>query len=191
MTQIEKNKKTILTLLNKVSRPGMQELIEFIKKSDYFKAPASTKYHLSCEGGLAQHSLNVCKLFDKKCKDFKINITNESILLCGLLHDFCKVNFYLRKTKWVKTGDVWNEEEVWGFKETQPLGHGEKSVILLQNFIKLTLQEQVIIRWHMSIFELGESQRKYYYSGIEKFPECVLLFTADFESTHLLENINI
>ena len=188
---IEKNKKTILNLLTKVQRPGFKELIKFLEASDYFTAPASTKYHLCCDGGLAQHSLNVARLFDKKCKDFKINISNDSIILCGLLHDFCKIDFYKKNKKWVKEKGSWHEEEVWGFEETQPLGHGAKSVILLQNFIKLTLQEQTLIRWHMGFFELGQDEKKYYFSALKQFPETILLHTADWEATILLENKNI
>ena len=183
---IEKNKKTILGLLKTISRPGMESLIKFLEESDYFTAPASTRYHSSYEGGLAQHSLNVCKLFDKKCKDFKIDINNDSILICGLLHDLCKVNFYAKKKKWVKENNVWHEEEVWGVENKEPLGHGEKSVILLQNFIKLTLQEQCLIRWHMGPFDVTD--KKIYYDVINKFPECVLLFTSDYESTACLED---
>jgi len=182
---IEQNKKTILTLLSKVSRPGMKELVEFLNESDFFTAPASTKYHSSYEGGLAQHSLNVAKLFSKKCKDFKIDISNDSILICGLLHDFCKVNFYEKKKKWVKENDVWHEEEVWGVNNKEPLGHGEKSVILIQNFIKLSLQEQALIRWHMGPFDMND--KKSYYDVTNKFPEVVLLFTSDYESSIIIE----
>jgi len=187
--QIEKNKNLILSLLRKINRPGMDKLIKFLKESDFFTAPASTRYHLCCLGGLAQHSLNVTKLFDAKCKKFDVDIINDSILLCGLLHDFCKINLYIKANKWVKTKGKWNEEEVWSFKEQKPLGHGAKSVILIQNFINLTLQEQVLIRWHMGLFEIGHDERKYYFSAINKFPETVLIHTADWESTTMLDDI--
>lgn len=45
--------------LAKVDRPGVDKLLAYIRKSDFYTAPASTRFHLSCPNGLLQHSLNV------------------------------------------------------------------------------------------------------------------------------------
>ena len=84
----------ILQLLNGVNRIGIKRLISFLKKSDYFTAPCSTHYHLNISGGLAQHSLNVYHLFKEKNKRYNLKLSNDSVALCALLHDLCKIGFY-------------------------------------------------------------------------------------------------
>ena len=96
MTNIERFE----SLLQSVKRDGMENLLKFIRKSDFYTAPASTRYHLCCEGGLLQHSLNVYDLLDKKqkedgvWKDVLKDIPHESIVIVSLLHDLCKTYFY-------------------------------------------------------------------------------------------------
>lgn len=52
-------------LLTSVKREGMDRLLEFIRKSDFYKAPASTRFHSCHEGGLLEHSLNVYTCLSK------------------------------------------------------------------------------------------------------------------------------
>ncbi len=176
---VQKNRSTIIKLLREhANRKGMDNLIKWLDEKDFFLAPASTKYHLSQEGGLAQHSLNVYNLFNEKCKRYGINISDSSIIICGLFHDVCKVEFYYKK----------QNEPGYGVIELAPLGHGEKSVIMLQRFIDLTKREMMLIRWHMNMFDVSDTGRMSLKSAIKMYPEIVLLFTADYEASVMLEN---
>jgi HD superfamily phosphohydrolase YqeK len=189
-------KEKILKMLHTVEREGMDKLIDWLEKSDFFNAPASTKYHSNFEGGLAEHSLKVTELFEEKCKKFNNDISKDSVYICGLLHDVCKVNFYTKGLKNVKEGKKinyrgqevgnWIEKEVWEIKDTFPAGHGSKSVIILQNFIKLTQFEILAILYHMGLPEDYISKMAYS-QALELYPELILLHTSDEESTYMLE----
>ena len=181
---IEENKNILKTHLKKIDREGIKDLLVFLEKSDFYIAPCSTKYHLNIPGGLVYHSLNVFKLFKEKVERYKLELGFESIVICSLLHDICKVNFYkLNKEK--------NEKEPYVIDDQFPLGHGEKSVILLQKFINLTNKEIMIIRWHMSGFGdclYNSYHGRSYYKSIKICPEIIALFCADYEATVLLES---
>ena len=131
----------------------MDKLLNFLETSDFFTAPASTKFHLAYEGGLAEHSWNVYTIFNEKLKTYSLEFGKDSIALCGLLHDICKTNFYVRGKKNVKEDGKWIEKEVWMVKDSLPFGHGEKSVYLLQKYIELSDEEALTIRWHMGFTE--------------------------------------
>lgn len=89
-------KEKYLELLKTVKREGIDELINFLEKSDFFKAPASTRFHGDYEGGLVEHSIKVYEILKHKVENCiePINIPEESIIIIGLLHDICKTNFY-------------------------------------------------------------------------------------------------
>lgn len=183
----EKLKECIMDELKKVERPGMNELIEFLENSDFFTAPASTKYHSSHECGLAIHSWYVLKGFRRKVAGYELNVPEDSQTICALLHDICKVRTYKKEQKWRKDDKgKWEDYEAYVVDDQFPAGHGEKSVIILQKFIKLTDQEIMMIRWHMAGFEPSDNY-KYYNGAMDKYPEIVALIAADIESTYLLE----
>ena len=175
-------KEEIINLLKKVKRDGINDLIHMLQSTDFFTAPCSTKYHLAREEGLAEHSLNVYKLLKEKIERYKIDIPEESIIICGLLHDVCKINFYK------KTESGVNSE--WVIEDTLPLGHGEKSVMMIQDFIRLTNREKLAIRWHMVAFDAGihfNYPSGYAFRKASQDPLVVLLFTADYEASQILE----
>ena len=92
---IEENKKLFLDLVGSIERDGINELVAFLEKSDFFTAPASTRFHCSLPGGLALHSLNVYHMFEHKCKSepFKSilgDMPEDSRKIITLLHDVCK-----------------------------------------------------------------------------------------------------
>ena len=183
----------IITLLTQTKRSGISDLITYLcQDTDYFTAPASTKYHSNYEGGLAEHSLKVMELWDKKNELYKLNIPEESIVICALLHDLCKCNFYVKGKKNVKEGkkpdgrDNWVEKEVWDIDDKLPYGHGAKSVILLQQFIKLTEFEILAILHHMGLPETY-SDRSTYSTAVEKYPAIITLHTSDLEASYLFE----
>lgn len=178
---------TILELLKKVNRAGVEDLITFLMESDFFTAPASTKYHGNHDEGLAAHSLNVFKTFERKVKGYKLIVPEESVIIAGLLHDVCKVNFYAKEQKWRKDeNNKWESYESFGVKDEFPFGHGEKSVTILQDFIKLTDQEKMLIRWHMGAWEPQESRAKMS-EAMDIYPEIVLLQTSDQEVSRLID----
>lgn len=175
-----------IELLKNTNREGMDKLIEFIEKTDFFKAPASTKYHGAYEGGLLEHSLKVYELLKEKVKNssIEINTPDESLIIIALLHDICKVNFYKVDYRNAKNEfGEWEKVPYYTVDDTIPYGHGEKSVMMLTEYIKLTSEEKYCIRWHMGFTEpkelygtLGQAFKKY--------PTALLVHEADLEATY-------
>lgn len=175
-------------LLKKVDREGIDKLVEFLAKTDFYTAPASTRFHNNFEGGLAEHSLNVYK----ELKELTNGAWDEdTIIVVGLLHDICKVNNYkveMRNKKNPDTG-VWFQEPYYTTEDLMPLGHGEKSVMLIQEFIKLTKEELYAIRWHMGGYEPKENY-SYISAAYYKYPLAVYTHMADLKATYIDEKIN-
>ena len=184
---VEATKHEIISLLNKVNRDGIDRLIEFLEKTDFFTAPASTRFHSNYEGGLADHSLNVYK----ELKGLTGNEwPEETIIIVGLLHDICKVNNYkveMRNKKNPDTG-VWFQEPYYTTDDLMPLGHGEKSVMLISEFIRLTKEELYSIRWHMGGYEPKENY-SYISAAYYKYPLAVYTHMADLKATYIDEEI--
>jgi len=153
--------------LSSVKRDGIPELLQYlIDKTDFFVAPSSTKYHDAREGGLLHHSLRVYDNLVELSKIYAVDIPEESRILISLLHDVCKTNFYRLEKKQLprknEKGDlvyddfgrkIWEETLVWTIDDQFPCGHGEKSVIIVQRFIRLTDEEIMGIRWHMMAYD--------------------------------------
>lgn len=147
----------------KVKREGVEELLNYLDSTDFFEAPASTRYHLCEDGGLVQHSLNVYENLVKvieflKTFDSDIEVNEESIVLTALFHDLCKANKYEKGTRNVKNTDTgkWEQVPVYNYREdTYEIGHGAGSALLLQQYIKLTSEEIQAIVWHMGAFDLS------------------------------------
>lgn len=176
----------ILKSLEKIDRPGMKEFLNWLTtETDFFTAPASTRFHGANEGGLAEHSGNVCKnaLILNASEIFKkFNFSKESVILCALLHDICKVNYYkisMRNAKNETTG-VWEKVPYYSIEDSHPYGHGECSVMLIEQFLKLTLEEKYAIRWHMGGFDHSVRGGSYAINdAFQKFPLALLIHMAD------------
>lgn len=185
-------KEEFLLLLQLVQREGMDKLLAYIEKTDFFKAPASTRFHGNHEGGLLEHSLNVYhllkeKLLHKPYSDI-VKASDETIILITLLHDFCKANYYTVDYRNKKNEDgIWVKEPYYTVNDTIPYGHGEKSVMMITKFIDLTLEEMYCIRWHM-----GFTEPKELYNTIstvyERYPLALALHEADLEASYILES---
>ena len=131
----------------KITRPGADALLNYLEnKSDFFTAPASARYHLACEGGLCEHSLNVYHcLVDYLQRErvqelYGLEYSEESVAVVALLHDVCKVGCYKKGFRNVKndaTGQ-WERVPTYTFDDPLPYGHGEKSVYIVNGFIRLT-----------------------------------------------------
>ena len=180
-------KQKYLELLGSIQREGMDNLIKFIESSDFFKAPASTRFHGDFEGGLLQHSLKVYEILKEKLKNapIEMKVEEDTIKIVALLHDICKVNFYKVDYRNAKNElGVWEKVPYYTVEDTIPYGHGEKSVMMITEYMKLTVEEKYAIRWHM-----GLSEPKELYGTLSqaftKYPLALMLFEADLEATYL------
>lgn len=179
-----------------IKRKGSEELLEYLKKSDFFTAPASTRFHLACEGGLVEHSVNVYlrlkSLLDLEYGEKRPEIySDETVAICGLLHDVCKIGVYAVSYRNVKENGIWKEVPFYTTDEQLPYGHGEKSVYIINGFLRLTREEALAINWHMGSFDDrvrggSHSIAKAY----ADYPIAVLTHLADLSATYLDEHRN-
>ena len=180
------NKEKFLELLRKTGRCGIENLIKWLENTDFFTAPASTRFHSNYEGRLCQHSLNAYEVFKKKCEDNKAGLDGDNIIIAALLHDICKANYYVPSTRNVKKDGKWIQVPYYTVEDQNPLGHGEKSCLILQTFIKLTKEELYCIRWHMGGYEPKENLNTIS-AAWNMCRSAVLLHTADLEASYLME----
>ena len=175
-------KEEFIELLKQTNREGMENLIEFLKnKTDFFEAPASTRFHGSFKGGLLEHSMKVYEILKQKAGD------SESVRIIALLHDICKTNFYKVDYRNAKNEQgVWEKVPYYTIEDTIPYGHGEKSAMMISEFIKLIPEERYAIRWHM-----GFTEPKELYTTIgqayKKYPIALLTHEADLEATYFYD----
>ena len=184
-------KKRFVEICASIHRPGMEDLMAWLERSDFYTAPASTRFHGNYEGGLLEHSLNVYdKLSGFAARYPELKIDPETIAVTALFHDVTKVNYYTLGSRNVKdeaTGQ-WHKEPFYKTDDRLPLGHGEKSVIILQSFIKLTRDEIYAIRWHMGAWDNAARGGDYGISkAFEICPLAVMTHLADMEATYLVE----
>ena len=182
-------KEEYILLLRTIKREGIEDLIEFIEKTDFFKAPASTRFHGDYEGGLVEHSLKVYEILKHKVENNiePIKVSDDTIKIVALLHDICKANFYKIDYRNAKNAlGVWEKVPYYTVDDTIPYGHGEKSVMMISEYIKLTPEEKYCIRWHMGFTEPKE---QYGTIGLayKKYPLALLTFEADLEATYFYD----
>lgn len=176
-------------LSSQVQRHGVDKLLEWLAGTDFFRAPASTRFHGACEQGLVMHSLNVYQAYmDRFYEEGVDNL--ESVTLCTLLHDLCKANYYKAGTRNVKneaTGQ-WEKVPTFNVEDQFPYGHGEKSVFLIERFVRLKPAEAVAIRWHMGGFDDAARGGRWAISqAYDAYPMAVKLHMADLTATYLME----
>ena len=179
-------KEEFIDLLRSTKREGVEEIINFLEKTDFYKAPASTRYHGNYEGGLLEHSLKVYEILKEKVKNsaIDINAQEDTIILVTLLHDICKANYYKVDYRNAKNErGEWEKVPYYTVDDTIPYGHGEKSVMMITEYMRLTSEEKYCIRWHM-----GFTEPKELYGTIsaayKKYPLALLLHEADLETTY-------
>lgn len=193
------NKEKFLALLQQVKREGINDLIDWLEKSDFFVSPASTIYHGCYEGGLVEHCLNVYSSLmvdvevHQQLEDIKFpEVDKESLIIVSLLHDLCKVNTYKKDFRNVKNDKgIWEKVPCYKRDPLFCMGHGAKSVFIIQQFMKLKPDEANAIFWHMGAYdtslymtlnELGNSYRDNWLA--------FALHRADMHSTYIYENEN-
>ncbi len=178
-----------------IKREGADKLLEWILSTDFFTAPASSKFHSNFEGGLCSHSVNVYNRFKNNVEnEYGKNqqiISQESIAICGLLHDICKAHFYKQEMRNVKVDGIWVQRPYYSVDEKLPFGHGEKSVYIINGYIRLTREEAMIINWHMGGFDHRVIGGSYALSSAYYMhPNAVLFHMADLQATYLDEQIH-
>ena len=196
----ETQKKEFCELLRSTQREGVDYVIEDLESLGFFEAPASTRFHLNHDGGLCEHSLNVCKVglmlreeMIKLSPASEAYLKKDSVIIATLLHDVCKAEIYKKVMKRQKNEyGVW--EDVPGFDvdySSFPMGHGEKSVIrLLLSGLELTDEEMLAIRWHMSAWDLAfhsPEQKNNLNMARDLYPLCALLQSADGLASSIME----
>lgn len=187
--------------LKSTARTGMDKVIDYLRNTDFYYAPSSTKFHSNYQGGLLDHSILVLStaagLRDAMVKmkpELADRLTDESLIISCLLHDLCKVGFYVPKEKWKKDeNDKWVSYRGYDVEDTFPIGHGEKSVILLQWLgVELTIDEMLAIRYHMGLWstsvDCGDANRAYF-RAVNMCPLLSVVQNADFMSSNMLEII--
>jgi hypothetical protein len=174
---------------NNIKRNGAAEFLAWLQTTDFFTAPASTKFHCACLGGLVQHSVSVYQVMREKHFEPEVD-SEESFAICALLHDVCKAQFYKKGTRNVKNEETgaWEKRPYYSIEDSYPYGHGEKSVFLVERFLRLKTSEAIAIRWHMGGFdECVKGGGGYISQAFDKYPLAVKLHLSDLESTYLRE----
>jgi len=177
-----------------IKRDGADKLMEYLENSDFFTAPASAKFHLAEEGGLCRHSVNVYKrllnVVKKEYGDSYANVvSDETIAVCALLHDVCKVNFYAVDYRNVKENGAWIKKPYYKVEERFPYGHGEKSVFIISQYMRLSAEEAMAINWHMGGFDERVRGGSFSLSeAMNKYKLVVLMHVADITATYIDED---
>ena len=188
-----KREEFIAVYQENIQRRGADRLLEWLDSdaSDFFTAPSSTRFHGAYEGGLVEHSLNVYEclkdyLNRPRTKElYGMDYTPETIAVTALLHDICKVGFYAVDYRNAKNEQgVWEKVPYYTVRDTLPYGHGEKSVYMIQSFMRLTRDEAFAIRYHMGF---SGNEDKNSVGALEMFPLALAVNVADMEATYYLE----
>ncbi len=189
-------KAEFINLFNQyIKREGADELLKFLlsSASDFFVAPASTRFHLAKEGGLVEHSINVYTCLKDYLNrgrvkaEYNLHFTEESITIVALLHDLCKMNVYQKTSRNIKDKNgTWVQVPSYEYNDTLPYGHGEKSVYIISGFMRLSREEAFAIRYHMGFSNTDEKQNVS--ATFEQFPLALALSIADMEATYLVES---
>jgi len=202
--QIQQNKSKFLDICRaEIHREGIENLLNYLEKSDFFTAPSSTRFHLNEAGGLCAHSLNVYETLLALCENvykpalaagtspFSVEISRESMAIAALFHDLCKINIYHIEKKWRKdANNRWEEYEVYAVHDDFPFGHGEKSCYRVGKYIELKREELLAIRWHMGLFDICTSGTPQYYAynnACDEHPLVSMLHAADMLASNLQE----
>lgn len=193
-----KLKSEFISLLKSTERENMDKVIANLEQLGFFEAPASTRFHLSEEGGLLKHSMNVCRVglmlfkqMSEMCPEIKETVSDSNVIIATLLHDVCKSDIYKKGVKYTKSVEgKWEPYEVYETDYSNlPLGHGEKSVIMLLSWgLQMTREEMSAIRWHMNAWEINfqSAESKGYYNAA-KTPLLSIVQSADNLSAGILE----
>ncbi|MBR3445709.1 MAG: HD domain-containing protein [Prevotella sp.] len=193
-------KEQFIKLLQATKRTGIESVVSYLEQAGFFLAPASVSRHLSHEGGLLEHSLNVWKMAQMlrmqtigMRPELEKQLPEDSITIAALLHDVCKANIYKTVQKWRKDeNNRWESYDAYDTDYSRfPVGHGEKSVIMLLRLgLQLTNDEIIAIRWHMGAWNLpmqSYEDKQNISVAYDGCPLAAIIQAADALATHILE----
>ena len=197
---IKANRERFRSILQATGRENIDYVLEDLDSWGFFEAPASARNHFNFPGGLAEHSLNVYDMamalrsaIIPMRPDMEQALNPDSIAIAALLHDVCKTNIY-RRTKRKQRNEIGVWEDIEGYEvdySEMPVGHGEKSVImLLRSGLDLEDEEIFAIRWHMGPWEIpmqSIEMDKSYRKAHDRSPLVALIHTADTLAAQILE----
>lgn len=198
MEKLEHLKREFLRTWDKrIHRAGADRLLAWLEaETDFFTAPASRNHHGAFPGGLLEHSLNVYRRLRRiacletygqpDVEDLAADV-EESVAIMALLHDTCKADCYHQETKRRRNPDtgVWEDCLAYVYRDPFPMGHGEKSVFLIQRFMSLTDTEALAIRWHMGAFDFAvKGGSRSMNEATDMTPWVWRLHQADMAATH-------
>lgn len=186
---IDEQKTRFLSICREtIHREGLEELLDWLLKADFFTAPASTRYHGAYAGGLCEHSLDVYDYAQKLAFLSPTTLSEESLAIAALFHDVCKVNFYTTEYRNKKIDGVWQEIPFYTVDERYHFGgHGSKSVYQVQYFMKLTPEEAAAINCHMGFSDGNTGTVRDVSDAYEQYPLAWIIHVADEAATFLLE----
>ncbi len=175
-----------------IKREGAERILDYLESTDFYTAPASTRFHGSHAGGLLVHSINVYYCLkdylsrNRVKENYNMDYSDETVAVVALLHDLCKVNVYKEGFRNVKDDNgVWQKVPTYEFDDRMPYGHGEKSVYIINGYMRLSREEAFAIRYHMGFS--GTEDKNIVGRVMEQFPLAFALCTADMEATYFLE----
>lgn len=153
----------------------------------FFTAPTSTKYHGNYEGGLFDHSFEVARILVGLTDTLHLDWQNpRSPLLVGMFHDLCKMDNYQHPVIGeMMDGEIIRDSERWEYAtDTLLKGHGDKSVMVLAQYFKLTEEEIMCIRYHMGAF-CDKSEWNDYTRAVHKYTNVLWTHQADMLASHV------
>jgi len=164
-------------------RTGIDNLMQWVRGSGFYLAPASSKHHLNVPGGLCRHSIHVYERLKSMPNDEEYS--DDTLAIVGLFHDVCKVNYYKEDFRDKKEDGRWIKVLNYVIDDKLPLGHGEKSLYIINRFLLLSDEEACAIRWHMGAY--GLTDYRDLNNAMKMYPLVVKLQMADMAATYLDE----
>lgn len=158
-----------------------QKVIDKLVELRFFQAPASSKFHGDHDGGLFDHSCEVTKLL--------VDLTTANMLqwddpdspyIVGMYHDICKCDQYRKLVGFDDHGRLYEFNP-----HTTLKGHGDKSVMMLSTFVKLTEEEMMCIRYHMGAF-CDKADWGYFTRAVKLFPNVLWTHVADMIASQIM-----
>lgn len=204
--QLSGMKAEFIELINSINREGFKKeaLLNKLESSDFYTAPASTRFHNCVKGGLLDHSLNVYynlkSLVERK--NLQDKISEDSIKIVGLLHDMGKINnykiFYKNEKKYSDYGTKQDEGGRFDWVAVQGYtivddserflfgNHEQTCEYMVSVYVPLTYVESIAILHHCA--GMSNDSAKDNVTGIfSRYPLATLLHLADMLSTYVDE----
>lgn len=164
------------------------KFVQYLIDNEFFTSPAAMRHHDARQGGLYRHSKYMFEALKNLNEFLDSPYDEQTLFYVAFGHDLCKAGIYQPKEWWYKqknekTGrQEWKSEKGYQIDDPFPIGHGDKSVLLMSKLVDLTQEEQLAIRWHMGAFEIGtmiDPIVRFNFSAAQQYPLVRMAHTAD------------